>query len=135
MAWTTEITSKIIVDGLLKVEVAFSDGKQVFKDRYETRSLQDANWLDENIKRRIADLEGVVTLADTIATGAYIAKEPLPVDDTKITAKELYAKELAKFEKLVGVIKKGIIADDNVDFLASKQWLINNWSIDYIDLF
>jgi hypothetical protein len=52
MAWTTEITSKIIVDGLLKVEVAFSDGKQVFKDRYETRSLQDVNWLDENIKRR-----------------------------------------------------------------------------------
>jgi hypothetical protein len=75
----------------------------------------------------------VVTLADTIATGAYIAKEPLPVDDTKITAKELYQRSLRKFNSLLWLVNDGIISDTDVDFIGVKKYLIENYNINYID--
>ena len=131
MAWTTEITSKIIVDGLLKVEVAFSDGKQIFKDRYETRNLQDDNWLNDNIKRRISDLDGVIALADTIVKGEYIVKEPLPVEPV-ITPKELYQKSLRKYNVLLRFVNDGIIENTNKDFVEAKDYLIKNFDISYI---
>lgn len=138
MAWTTQITNKIIIDGLLKVVVEFSDGIQTFKDRYETRNAQDANWLNYNIARRISDLEGVVAFADTIPIGTFtptaIVTEVV-VDETKLTPKEKYARKLKKLESLISAIKKGIISETDVDFIATKQWLIDNWSINYFDLF
>jgi hypothetical protein len=136
--WTTEIKSKEITDGLLKVTVGFTDGKQTFTDRYETRSTQDANWLNDNIARRISDLEGVVAFADTIPVGIFTTiKAPVEVvvDETKLTPREKYAKKLEKFEKLTNTIKKGIINDTDVDFIATKKWLSDNWNINYFDLF
>lgn len=138
MAWTTEIKSKTIVNGLLQVVVEFNDGTQTFTDRYETRSLQDANWLNDNVVRRINDLEGVVTFAGTINVGVFVPTAivvEVVVDETKLTPKERYARKLKKFESLTSAIKKGIISNTDVDFLATKQWLTDNWSINFFDLF
>jgi hypothetical protein len=135
--WTTEIKSKTIVNGLLQVVVSFSDGKQTFTDRYETRSSQDGNWLNDNIKRRITDLEGVVSFADTITVGAFVPIKAVEVvvDESKLTPREKYAKKLEMFEKLVNAIKKGVISEAYPDFIATKAWLSANWNINYFDLF
>ena len=99
--WVTEIKSKTITNGLLQVVVSFSDGKQTFTDRYETRSTQDSNWLDENIKRRIADLDGVVSFADTIQVGVYSSETKQDIiDNTILTKKDEYKNKLSD----IGVI-------------------------------
>ena len=135
--WTTKITQKQIVSGLLQVVVEFTDGTQTFTDRYETRSTQDVNWLNDNIARRISDLEGVVSFADSITVGAFVPTKTVEVvvDESKLTPKERYARKLQKFEKLTNTIKKGIINDTDPDFVATKAWLTTNWNINYFDLF
>jgi hypothetical protein len=134
MAWTATVTGKTISNGLLQVVVAFNDGKQTFTDKYETRNLQDDNWLNDNIKRRISDLDGVITLADKISTGVFVVK---PTDE-KIEptgGRELYKSKLETFEKMVSAIRKGVITDKNESFVTLKTWLQTNFLDEYIDLF
>jgi hypothetical protein len=131
MAWTAEITDKIIVDGLLKVTVQFSDGKQVFKERYETKNLQDANWLNDAIKRTIINLDSVVAFVGTISTGIYDIK-PQPTPQPTDTA-VIYLDKLRKLRTLKNLVDLEIITADNKDYLALKQYLITNYNFNYFD--
>lgn len=133
--WTTEIISKSISNGVLQVVVSFSDGTQTFTDKYETRNGQDANWLNDNIKRRIDDLTSVVAFADTITLGNYQIVEPVPTPEEPLEGKALYERKLKKFERMVAAIRKGATTDQNVNFINLKKWLKNNFDEQYLDLF
>lgn len=136
MAWTATVNSKIITNGMLKVNVSFTDGTQTFTENFETRSGQDANWLNDNINRRITDLTSVIAFADTISTGVFTPTkaEVTPIEQT-LTGKALYEYRLKLFEAMVSAIRKGIITDTNTSFVNLKNWLKNNFADEYIDLF
>lgn len=135
MAWTATINSKIITNGMLKVNVSFSDGTQTFSENYETRSGQDANWLNDNIKRRMDDLTSVEIFAESITVGAYEVKSAEQTTEPTLTGKALYQHRLKLFEAMVSAIRKGIITDTNTSFVNLKNWLKNNFADEYIDLF
>ena len=135
MAWTAQIKGKIITNGLLKVTVSFTDGKQTFSENYETRTSQDANWLNDNIKRRIDDLTSVEVFAESITVGAYEVKAVEQTAQPTLTGKALYEYRLKLFEAMVSAIRKGIITDTNTSFVNLKNWLKNNFADEYIDLF
>lgn len=131
--WTAEVISKQIADGLLKVTVQFTDGTTTFTDRYETRSGQDANWLKSNIQRRLNDLETLNQFAETIPIGNVDLE--IESEVTIIEENSEYKLKLDEFGRYVEAIRKGIIAEDNTDFIACQKWLKDNFSPDVINLF
>lgn len=132
--WTATINNKIITNGMLRVNVSFTDGTQTFTENYETRSGQDANWLNDNINRRINDLTSVISFADSIPIGVFTPTTPAPTPEPT-SGKALYEFRLKKFEAMVSAIRKGLITDTNPSFVSLKTWLKNNFVDEYIDLF
>ena len=131
--WTAEVISKQVTDGLLGVEVRFTDGKTILTDRYETRSGQDIDWLKSNIQRRLSDLETVHQFADTISVGTFdIKAKPKTI---VLEGNAEYKTKLNEFGKYVEAIKKGVVSEDNPDFIACHKWLKDNFSKDVISLF
>lgn len=130
MAWTAEITNKAIANGLLKVDVSFTDGTNIVTDRFESRSIP-TDWLKNAIVNRLAELETVYATIGTITIGAYV---PEAVVEPPLTGRALYKKRLEIFDKMVSAIRKGLITDANADFIALRNWLRNNFIADYIDL-
>lgn len=133
MAYTAEVLSKEIVNGLLKVEVRYTEGAVTFVDRHETRQPQDLVWLNDLIKARLDALNGLATFAGTIPLGAFVPTTVVLPDPTD--PREIYKAKLEKFEKLVAAIRKGLIAEDETNFAALKLWLKNNFQQSYWDLF
>lgn len=127
MAWTATITSKIIVNGLLKVEVSYTDGTQTFLDRYETRN-PEATWLRDNVRRRIKDLDVVVPFYNTMPTGVYDPGSEVIVK----TDEEIYLNKLSKFRALQRMVDIGVITTANSVYVNTKHYLIDNYNIDYI---
>lgn len=136
MKYAAEVTNKTITSGLLQVQVCFrsEDGSDIVNDCFETRSVQDAKWLQNNIDRKCKELEGLSSFIDTITIGEVVVVEETPVTPV-LTAKEEYKSDLAKFNKLVGILRQGFIEQDNAEFVALQAKLKTNFSPDYIDLF
>ena len=132
MAYTAEVLSKEIVNGLLKVEVRYTEGTTTFVDRHETRQPQGMAWLNDLIKARLDALNGLATFAATIPLGAFVPTTVTLPDPTD--PREIYKAKLAKFEKLVQAIRKGLIAEDETNFANLKLWLKNNFQPSYWDL-
>lgn len=128
MAWTTEIKSKIIVDGLLKVLVSFSDGTQTFTEKYETKN-PEPTWLEDSIAMTIKSLKTTISFADTLAIGGYDVKEITPV---VLTSEEIYKKKLQKFRILKNMIDLEIISSTDAEYIKLKTYLVNNFNSDYI---
>lgn len=134
--WVAIINSKIINNGLLRVNVSFSDGNQTFTENYETRSGQSEKWLSDNINRRLTDLISLDSFIETIPLGEFVYNAiSSEGEDTPSDERALYEYRLNLFEKMVNSIRKGIITDQNPTFLNLKTWLKNNFVDDYIDLF
>lgn len=127
MAWTATITSKIIVNGLLKVEVSYTDGTQTFLDKYETRN-PEPTWLRDNVRRRIKDLKVVVPFYNTMPIGVYDPGE----DTTAPTNEEKYLAKLSKFRALQRMVDIGVITNTDSVYLNTKKYLIDNYNVYYI---
>lgn len=134
MKYTAEITERDILEGLLRVQVRFTseDGTKIVQDYYETRSLQDQDWLINAINRKASELEGLDAFIDTIPIGK-VTTEPIITPAT--TAKDAYKADLLMFNKLVSILRSGFIEADNSDFVAVQQRLKDNFDSSYLDLF
>jgi hypothetical protein len=131
--WTIEVKSKEITDGLLRVVVHFTQGEEKFEEIFETRSGQDTGWLLRGIQRRVTDLESLYAYIDIIPLGKInLADAPIEQQQEEKTE---YENKLQEFGKFVEAIKKGIITEDNPEFIATKQWLKDNFSKDIINFF
>jgi len=127
MAWTATIASKIIVNGLLKVEVSYTDGAQTFNDRYETRN-PEVTWLRDNVRRRIKDLQVTVPFYNEITIGVY---DPGTEVITK-TDEEKYMDKLSKFRALQRMVDIEVIPNTDSVYVNTKQYLVDNYNIDFI---
>lgn len=135
MKYTAEITNKDIFDGLLVVQVRFTseDGTNIVQDSFSTKSWQDDNWIKSAIKKKIDDLQGVENLKEIIPIGIIdLDAEVVPLPNA---AKEEYAADLATFNKMITVLRKGFIETDNADFVALQTKLKDNFQPEYLDLF
>lgn len=132
--WTSKILNKQIENGLLTLTVELTDGTTTVTDTISTRSGQPADWLNRMLYSRIEELTGLVAFEATIQTGMFTTTVPPVVEEEPATMTQ-YEKKLRKFGQYVEAIRKGIITDTNVDFLACKQWLTDNFSADKVKYF
>lgn len=137
MKYTAEVTNKDLFDGLLVVQVRYisEDGSKIIQDSYSTRSGQDDNWLQNNINRKLKELEELEVFVEKIPLGQISLEETVTESPSPNSAKEEYKEDLAKFNKMVQIIRQGIITADNAEFIALQQKLKDNFQSDYIDLF
>jgi hypothetical protein len=137
MKYTAEVTNKDLFDGLLVVQVRYisEDGSKIIQDSYSTRSSQDDNWLQNNINRKLKELEELEVFVEKIPLGQVSLETPEVVDQVLNSAKEQYKEDLTKFNKMVQIIRQGIITADNSEFVELQQKLKDNFQSDYIDLF
>lgn len=132
MAWTAQVVDKRKANGQIHVVVEYSDGASSFRDTLVSRSGQNAQWVSEQVDRRLAELSGVDALADGISLGNVA---PVVVNPNAKTQKEKYADKLQKFNGYLSAMRQGIVAVDRPEFLTLKQWLTDNFEDNFIDLF
>ena len=135
MKYTAEITNKDLNEGLLVIQVRYvsEDNTSIVQDSYSTRSVQDANWLQDNIDRKLRELEELDLFVETIELGVIVPG--VKPDTVPNTAKEVYKQDLERFNKLVQILRQGFVESDNAEFVALQTKLKQDFSSDYIDLF
>ncbi len=135
MKYVAEITNKDIFDGVLVIQVRFTskDGTKIVQDSFSTKSGQDSDWITKAIERKMRDLEGVEDLKENILIGVVDVETVVTPPTT--TAKQEYAADLANFNKMVSVLRKGFIEADHAAFVALQTKLKNNFQPEYLDLF
>lgn len=137
MSYTAKIFSKIIERDQLKVVVEFtnSDDNSSFKDSFTTNQTQGSDWIDNAIKAKLKHLNGIKTLIEDIEINKVVTEEVVPQSAPPVGTKAAYKKDLDDLQKMINAISRGVMLKTNPDFLALKQKLKDNFSIDYIDLF
>ncbi len=134
MAFSAKVVSKFWKGGLLTVEVEYTDGTRTFKDNLVSRSGQEADWVEQAVARRLAELDGLDKLAAGIAVGPVDpgVKQP-PVAEP--SPRETYAAKLREFEAWLSALRQGVTTVDRKAFVDLKQWLRDNWQDEYIELY
>lgn len=137
MSYTAKIFSKSIERDQLKVVVEFinSEDNTSFKDSFNTNQTQDIDWIDNAIKAKLKHLNGIKTLIQDIEINKVVTEEVVPETEPQAGAKSAYKKDLDDLQKMINAISRGVMEKANPDFLALKQKLKDNFSIEYIDLF
>lgn len=137
--YKAEIIEKKFEGGLFSVVVKYvkDDGKFFFQT-FQTNVPQDASWPTEQIKKRLAEVNDLENSAPDLAVGTEILHEvkptptPSTVDDV---AKAEYRKKYQEFMSFVSAIDKTFATEEHPDFVARKQWLTDNFTPDYLDIF
>ena len=134
MKYTARTISKNITNGLLTVEVEYrsEDGLDIFNDRVQTRSAQDNNWLQNEVSRRLKELETIADFKDQIVVGSIV--EPVVTENTLLEDKDVYRENYKKFTKMVGALRSGLMDQKDEEFIALQIWLKNNFNSNYLDI-
>jgi hypothetical protein len=134
MPYTASVASTAFDRGQLVVTIAYSDGHQTVQETMTTRGPQDTNWIQKEVARRIAELDGLETFSASIKEG------PVTVSTVKLAAvasspRDAYAAKLAEFRRWLAALREGIVPTDRASFVALRTWLKDNFIDEYIDLF
>ena len=132
MAWTAAVTNIDVTNGALRIDVTYSDGDRLVRDRIETRSGQSETWLTDTVKRRIAELDGVDALVSSIAIGPVTTPVDPPVSNTP---RDQYVRKLEQFQAALNAARMGIINEDAAAFANLRTWLRQNFLVEYLDLY
>ena len=132
--WKAHIVGKDLVNGILTITVHLKKGNESFEEKFQTSQLQDENWLDESIKRKVRHLESHDNLTDTITIGEVDLSEE-DLSKKALTEKDRYKAKLLQFEKFVLVLAKGFTTQENEDFKILKKYLTDNFKAEYLDIF
>lgn len=138
MKYTAEITNKDIIEGLLTLQLRYTseDRSIIIQDSISTRSPQNDQWLKNEIKRKITELEGLDEFIQTIEIGDFSLEQTNTKSIKTIDIdKEQYQNDLNEFNTLVGIISKEIITSNHEYFVSLHEKLKTNFKIEYIDLF
>lgn len=135
--WTaTVVQKKDDAKGQLIVGVEFSrdDGKVVRED-YVTSQGQPEGWLEEQVSRKLKDLEAVAaTVVPDVGTVIQKSVDPQPTTSGD-AAKDAYAADIARYNQYLAAVRLGIKIDKVQDFIDLKQRLADNFQPDYLDMF
>lgn len=131
LRYTAKVTNKDIVRDMLTVQVEFrsEDDSHIINDAFSTKGGQDENWLQDNIDRKCKELEQLSIFKDTISLGEVNLVEKA---EPTLTAKEEYRADLATFSTLAILLRNEVITSDNVEYVALKKKLQDNFNIEYI---
>lgn len=133
MAWTAVVTDKRWANGILTVNLEYSDGARTFGESMQTRSGQDSDWVAKEVTQRISNLDALDIFSATIVKGLVV---PLQVEpDPGTTAKDIYRNKLHNFIAAQQALRMGILTDTHAAFVVLRTWLIDNFDPDYLDLF
>lgn len=137
MSYTAKIFSKSIERDQLKVVVEFTntDDNTSFKDSFTTNQLQDVDWIDNAIKNKLKHLNGIKSLIQDIEINKVVTEDASQQPEPEVGTKSKYKKDLDDLQKMINAISRGIMLKTDPNFLALKQKLKDNFSVDYIDLF
>ena len=131
---TANIISKTIRDGTLIVEIEYTHGEHSFRDKLISRSGQTADWISQEVKRRLVDLEGLDALQSAVQVGTVTPEISKPAV-VEPTAAEVYAARLREFEGWLNAFRQGVTTPDRPAFVSLKQWLTDHWDDSYIELY
>ncbi len=139
MKYSAKIISKNVFNGLLTVEVEFrsEDGKDIFNDKFCSSSVQDTDWIDQVVLKKLSNLENLDTFLESIEVGKEIKKDLDPVSknlNQPLSHKEEFQQKLNLFRQCVSGISMGIMTAKNEEFLNLQTWLKNNLNLEYLDL-
>lgn len=132
MAWTATVTNTDVTNGALRIDVTYTDGTALVRERIETRSGQSATWLTDTVKRRIAELAGVDDLVASIPLGPVTIPEDPPPSNTP---RDQYVRKLGQFNAALNAMRMGLITEDAQAFVTLRTWLRTNFLPEYLDLF
>lgn len=129
--WTARVVNKSWKNGLLTVELEYSDGVRMFHDSMVSRSGQAADWVQSEVERRLTDLAGLDALAETISLGPVTVAETVrsfqPVDE--------YAETLRRFNAALNAARQGILSDDAAIVNDLRCWLREGFRPEHLELF
>lgn len=132
--FSATIVNKIWKNGLLTVEIEYNDGARMFHESLISRSEQADDWIEQAVKQRLAELDGLDKLATAVAIGPVVpGVKPQPTSEP--TPREVYAAKLREFEAWLQALRQGVVTVDRKAFVDLKQWLLDNWQDEYLDLY
>jgi hypothetical protein len=122
--------------GVLTVHVVFQDDKGTsLHEQFSTNQRQEPDWIDRQVKLKLAHLNALPSLQEAIVAGREITLDAPEERDCVESPREEYRRDLATFEKFVGALSKGFATKENEEFIALKAKLTANFKPEYLDLF
>ena len=129
------ILDKEFTKGMLSVTVKFNDEAidENIVETFSTNQDQPAEWLEEQIDRKLNFLNKLKESVETIEVSAeFEAKSKESSPD-----KEAQAEFIADVEKLRSMkrfVDLGVLESDNADYLALQAKIKSNFKTEYIGL-
>ena len=138
MAYTAKIIGKSLEKGLLRVQVEFKSDRETFVEYFETSQSQPATWITEQVKLKLAVLESMPAVHESIVTPSEdisLSAEEQKDKASILTPRDEYAADLIRFEKYVSALAKGFTTETDAGFIELKKKLTANFKPEYLDLF
>ncbi len=132
MTYTARIVEAQRQDGQLRVIVEYTNGTAVVRDSMTTKSAQDGDWIAREARRRTAELDGLEMFAAGIVAGPI---DLMPPEPPVTTPRERYAAKLTEFRWWTEALRNGFAPVAKPEFVAARQWLMDNFDVAYLDLF
>ena len=131
MAWTVSVANKRIESGVLKFELVYSeDGVEKARQSHLLHQAPAAGWVEEEARRKLAQLTGVATYAANLPATVTPATEPPPADPER----SAFLTDLRKLEAVHRLLDLGWVPADNAKVLAFKTSLLNRLQTYWDDL-
>jgi hypothetical protein len=92
------------------------------------------------VKERLAHINELADFKNTVEPEEVLqptAEEKAVIETVNSAdlAKEEYRKKYHEFMQFVSAIDKTFATEEHPDFVARKQWLTDNFTPDYLDIF
>lgn len=125
--YKADITSTTINKGLLTVEVLFYSNNDSFKDVFQTNQQQDESWLEDQIERKLNNLNSLIKIKESIVIGPYQKTEKV----LDVEAKKYHEKTIL-YHNYMNTARTGIINYDRPVITELREWLRNNFKDEYL---
>lgn len=130
--WTAQIESKKIEKGVLQIGVIYSNGTDSFTVVYplETPNFEG---LKTQVKNRLANLNGLETLATSINVG--VMPDPVVVTPTQAELDQAeFLKDYTKWQKVKKAIDVGILTGNEAPVVALLAEVKSEFKPAYLDI-
>lgn len=127
--YTAIINKKKFSGGKLTVEVIYTNGNENIIDTHEANQSQELSWLENIISRKLKDLNSLSDINDSIVIGPFSKWEQIESE------KDIYYKKAIAYTRYMAIARNGFIKSDRPIIIELREWLINNFKDEYVDLF
>lgn len=117
MAWTAEVTGKTWQDGLIYVDIRYTDGTRVITERHRVAGSLPEEWLQKTAAAKITALTAVDSA--TIAVGPISAPSP-PSGDVA------FMNLVRKASRVADLVKLGVLAANDARVVALADEIRTN---------